>query len=488
MTEQEQIAHLYRRLGFGLSPAEASVASKLGRDGVISRLIHFDGVDEEFAVSPWSFCWEEGQTDIYLDSFRPAFHWSLRLAMTQRPLQEKLTLFWHDHFAVSGEKVETGPMMLAYLETVRRGCAGKFGDLLKSVSREPAMCQWLDTTANLAGHPNENFAREVLELFTIGIGNYSETDVKEAARAFTGWGIRYVVFEPGAENLQATAKAWVAESRPMITYAFSPDLHDSGPKTILGRTQNWTGEEVLAHLASHPKTSQLIAGKLWGFFGSGHASPEATTAMAATFTSTGGDIRQTLLTMVKHPEFWAEKHVRSIIKSPVDFVVPILRQTGLPAFLRPAATQNQDRMKPPVKVLRDIAGAVFFLTSQQGMQLLFPPDVDGWPSGQEWISSANMTHRAGLPKLLLGVDTDQGGAGLVLAQLLAGGAPKSSEEIVAKLISIFDANLPAEKVRLLVDACEKAGGAASLASANVAAPMLAAVLTPLFASPEFQFC
>ncbi len=487
MTEREKISHLHRRLGFGISGHELEAGEKRGLAATIDHLIDYERVDEQFTVSPWAFCWDEGQTDVYLDSFRPAFHWSLRMAMSERPLQEKLTLFWHDHFAVSGEKVETGPMMLSYLDTLRRHASGNFGEMLLDVSREPAMCFWLDTIANQKGRPNENFAREVLELFTLGLGNYKERDIQEAARAFTGWGIRYLLIEGGFENFQETAKSCIKTDRPMFAYAFSPDLHDGSPKTIFGETKNWTGEELLGHLASHPKTSRLIAGKLWAFFGSATPSVPAIDGIAATFTKTNGSIRSTIRTLVSRPEFWDDAHVRTMIKSPLDFVVPILRQTGLSQFLRPAMGKLAEREKPPAKPLRDIAGAVFFLSSQQGLQPLFPPDVDGWNWGADWITSANMTHRTNMPRLLLGIDSDQGGAGLILAQVLRGGIPATALETVERILQIFDAQLPPAKQALLVEACEKAGGVKSLTDGKAAAPMLLAVMTPLFASPEFQY-
>ena len=185
MTKEERIAHLLRRFGFGASFAEMEFYSPLGEDGTIERLIEYEKVPEGFDVSPARFAQENQQGVELLRMPAVVGWWTLRMLSTQRPLQEKLTLFWHDHFAVSASKVNQPLMMLDYLNTLRAGASGKFRSLLLSVSRDPAMIRWLDNETNVKGKPNENFAREIMELFTLGIGNYTEADVQEAARAFT---------------------------------------------------------------------------------------------------------------------------------------------------------------------------------------------------------------------------------------------------------------------------------------------------------------
>ncbi len=489
MTERQKIAHLYRRFGFGASPEELAAGVKLGVAGTLDRLLNYETVDEQFPISPWSFCWETGSEEIYLDPYRPAAHWALRLAMTQRPLQEKLTLFWHDHFAVSATKVEIGPLMLDYLETLRRHAGGPFKDLLVSISHDPAMCFWLDTSDNQKGHPNENFAREMMELFTLGIGNYSEKDVQEAARAFTGWGIRYLLYEKGGENVQQIAKNCVKNNTPMFAFAFSPSLHDSGSKTVLGETRNWTGEDLLEFLAAKRQAATLICTKLWEFFA--YPKPESAVVekLVAIYVKENGAIKPILRAIAENPEFWSEKSVRKLTKSPIDFVVAIVRQLNLNIFLMGAHGPVPTPMVPAQKPLRDIAGAVFGLAMQEGMQLLFPPDVAGWDAGPNWISSATMVERIKWSEKLFGPGTPGGRAAGAIrypaASLL--GDARTPAEAVAKLVSVFDIKLPAAKVKQLEEAAEAATGGRGL-SAQTANFVASSVCRLAFGSPEFQFC
>lgn len=489
MTDREKIGHLLRRFGLGATPEEIESGVKLGVDGTLDYLLNDEKTDEGFPVSPWELCFEEGKEEMYLDPYRVVAWWGLRMVMTKRPLREKMTLFWHNHFAVSAAKVEFGPMMLAYLETLRKGALGSFPHLLQAVSKEPAMMFWLDTTANEKLRPNENFAREVMELFTLGIGHYSEKDIKEVARAFTGWGIRYLIYESGGEKVQEVAKDCAKTGRPMTTFCYSPDLHDNGPKTLLGQTKNFTGEEVLDLLADKPETAKLLAKKLWAFFAYPDPEPALVDRLAKVYFDGGKQITPMLTAIAKSPEFWSDKCVRQQVKSPVDFSGAIARQLGVADYLRTLHGPDPTPMKPLVKTLRDVAGIVVGLSAQQGMLLLYPPTVAGWEWGKAWITSAAMTQRMKIGDLLNGIGSnDHGGAGVIAARVIAQGAPATPEAMVDAILKVFDAQVPPEKKSVLVEACAKAGGPATLAKPDTAAPTLAAVCRLLFASPEFQFC
>ena len=194
MNEREKISHLLRRFGLGAGKYEVDQYAPLGVEGTIDRLINYEKVDEKFTVNPYEMTGYGEEGLLMLDPPRFAAWWSLRLLLTQRPLQERLTLFWHNHFAVSGDKVFYGPSILEYQQVLRRNASGNFRTLLHEVAKTPAMVFYLDTQMSVKGKPNENFAREVMELFTLGAGHYTEKDIQEAARAFTGWGIHYVDF------------------------------------------------------------------------------------------------------------------------------------------------------------------------------------------------------------------------------------------------------------------------------------------------------
>lgn len=487
MTERQKIAHLLRRLGLGAGELEMRQYLPLGVEGTLNRLLDYDKVDEGFVVSPWEFCFEEGTNEVYLDPFRTLGHWCLRLLLTKRPLQEKLTLFWHDHFSVSASKIEFGPMMLKHIDTLRQYGGGKFEDLVQAVSKDPAMIRFLDTDASIKGAPNENFARELFELYTVGIGHYTERDIQEAARAFTGWGIRYLVFEPGGEKIQQTARESMKSGKPMVAFCKTPDLHDDGEKSVLGQKGRYDGEDVVRLLCGRPETARHICRKLWEWFAYPNPENAVVEALSTTYAKTSGDIRAVIRTLAERPEFWSEKCYRTMPKSPVDFTVGITRQFGVNDFLMTIRGKVEDPMKPIAKPVRDISGFLGILMSQQGMLLLYPPDVGGWEWGEKWITSQTMTMRIRLGEQFMGVgQTDKGLANLVATRVKQNRNPQSVGEVVDGLLDIFDGELGPEKRADLAKACEKSGGVPALDKPETASNMLGAVLRLLFATPEFQ--
>ncbi|MES1227505.1 MAG: DUF1800 family protein, partial [Armatimonadota bacterium] len=222
-TERDKIAHLLRRFGLGASEAEMEFYSKGGLKGAIDKLLNFEQVEEPFVYDIQNMFLEipNKKTAVKVKQLKPRgtqVWWYTRLLTTQRPLEQKMTVFWHNHFATSAQKVDNGEAMYTHIETLRANAFGRFEDLLLAVSRDPAMLYWLDNGDNLRGKPNENFAREVMELFTLGIGNYTEKDVQEAARAFTGW--RYGVKRPNGRVVPV-------KNLPRVEpqFMFMPDLH-----------------------------------------------------------------------------------------------------------------------------------------------------------------------------------------------------------------------------------------------------------------------
>ncbi|MCA8831833.1 DUF1800 domain-containing protein [Hymenobacter pini] len=299
------------------------------------------------------------QRKLQNQSIRDAFYamntgWLQRMATSPAQLREKLTLFWHGHFAC---RVRRPDAALHLNNTIRQLALGKFGDLLLAVSKEPAMLQFLNNQQNRKQHPNENFAREVMELFTLGRGHYSETDVKEAARAFTGWGYD----GQGA-------------------FVFREKQHDDGSKTFLGRTGNFRGEDVLSIILEQPACAEFITTKLYRFFVNDVPNPQHIGPLAQAFFRSGYDIKALLEQMFSAEWFYDAANVGTRIKSPVELLVGIKRTLGL-------------------QLVDDKPLIVF--QKALGQTLFEPPNVAGWPGGRNWIDSSSLLYRLQLPSVLL---------------------------------------------------------------------------------------
>ena len=477
-----------RRFGLGANETDLNHLEPLGPDGVLDLLLNYEKIDEGFPVSPWELCHEPDKTDVYVDGYRFASWWALRLLMTQRPVEQKLTLFWHNHFAVSGEKVEFGPMLLTYLETLRANAMGDFPKLLRAVSRDPAMLHYLDGDVSVRNHPNENFSRELFELFTLGKGNYTEEDIQEAARAFTGWGNRYLLYEDSSEDFQAKLKSCISRGVPMVTSSFSPELFDDTPKKVFGREADFNAEMLIETVAMKPQTAYFITQKLWRFYAGTEISGTLANKLATVFLKTNGNTRSVLREIAKSDEFWSDQCVRRLVKSPLDFVVGILRQFQLYPVLLAMHGKDATQDTPLSKPLRDSAGLVLITMQKQGMTLLYPPNVGGWNWGMSWITPNNLTERVQFADTIFGVGQPDQPLAAYLGKQILDTNPLTSYNTIVKFLSIFDASLPPEKEFLLIKAFEKEGGLPSLKTPAGASRSLGAVARLLFGSPEFQFC
>lgn len=487
MTDREKIAHLLRRFGLGAGQYEVANYESLGVDGTIRTLLDFEKVDEKFGVSPWSFA-VQADRKLYTDPYQIAGWWGLRFLLTRRPLQEKLTLFWHDHFAVSGEKVFEGPTMLAYNEILRKQGAGKFSDLLFAVSKHGALINYLDNHTSTKSHPNENYAREMLELFTLGMGNYTEQDVKEAARAFTGWAIHYAGI--GDETpYERQAEAAARQGMSVFNFCEVPAHHDAGEKSFLGTRGKLTGDDVLKTLADRPETARHICKKLWTFFVYDNPEPVVVDALVGAWKSSSGEIRAVLRAMVARPEFWSEKAVMTMPKSPVDYTVAMFRAMGLQDIVLSLWGSPKDDYEPIKEDVRKAGLGVFYLLSQQGLTLLFPPNVGGWEWGQAWITANNTVARVNHSSVIFfGDDPNRPLAVYLAEKLKSEGRAQNSAAIVDAVAAIFDVRLQPLERDLLVEACTKAGGPGNLGSKDGAAAVFGELTKVMFALPSFQLC
>ncbi|MDP6554562.1 MAG: DUF1800 domain-containing protein [Pirellulaceae bacterium] len=296
---------------------------------------------------------KSGRDDL-LETYRLEQWWAERMLKTSRPLEEKLLLFWHGHFATSNDKVADYRLMLQQLETIRRHAAGNFGDLLTAVSKNPAMLIYLDGNQNVKGQFNENFAREIMELFALGLDQYTEKDIKEAARAFSGW----------------------TNAGP--TFLFSRDSHDPSEKRFIGRTGNYDGDDIIAIILEQPSCARFIARKLHKFFVRGEITPAHEERLAKLLRDNNYQLKPLLRTLFLSKDFYSSASMGEIIKSPVHFVVSTCRKLELEKL-------------PTIPDFRVSTVAL-------GQELLFPPNVSGWngdkDGGAAWINPGMFLNRA----------------------------------------------------------------------------------------------
>ena len=465
-TETAKIAHLLRRFGLGASEAEMLYYGPLGLKGTINKLLDTSG-DDGFGIPIERFA--QAKNNINLRGAQA--WWVSRMLITQKPLQEKLTLFWHDHFAASAQKVDSAVPMLAQNETLRQNALGRFEDLLFAVSKDPAMIYWLDNQLNVSGKPNENFAREVMELFTLGIGHYTERDIQEAARAFTGWGYG----RPG-KNRQVVSEQRVP--RGGVVFNFDAGKHDNGVKTVLGNTGPFNGDDICGILAGHPQTARAITIKMWEFFAYEKPEDALVERLATTYRKNGLRTSVLVRAIMESPEFYSDRAARRLYKNPVDFCVSTLRQLGVGTLLKEQL--SQESAEGPGRAAT-VPAAVSSAMKAMGMELFVPPDVAGWDWGSAWISTATMVERMKWADRLFGV---AGGRTFryPIQSLVTPGM--SAEGFARMMCSLLDAELPEAKVRALAEAAQKAAGGKLEANATKAATSVARLI---FSTPEYQF-
>ena len=284
-----------------------------------------------------------------LETDRVAHWWGERMLTSPRPLQEKMALFWHGHFATNEDKVRDYRKMHQQLTLFQREGLGNFRTLLIAVAQDPAMLAFLDAGVNVKGKPNENFAREIMELFTMGVGNYTEHDIREAARAFTGWNFKGIDFH------------------------INPEQHDDGQKEVLGQKGNFDGVEVIDIILGQDATAKYIASKLYRFYVSNELSDAFADELGKLLRDSNYELRPFLSTIFKSQDFYAEQNIASHIKSPVELVVSTYKKMGLD-YLPGAPDFN-------------------LTTGALGQRLLHPPTVAGWSEGRSWITPGLLIER-----------------------------------------------------------------------------------------------
>jgi hypothetical protein len=349
--------HLYRRAAFGASRDELLEALHLGPEGTLDLLLRGRPDAEELHETLMDVGRVAAESDV--GGARLRAWWIYCMLHAGHPLREKLTLFWHNHFATSLAKVQSPALMFRQNALLRAHALGKFGPLLQGISRDPAMLLWLDSNTNVKGKPNENFARELMELFSLGVGNYSERDIREAARAFTGW--------------RTDGAGFTFETR----------LHDAGPKTVLGKTGPWDGGDVVRIVLQQPAAARFVVRKLYQFLISEKTNPTDSLLepLYETFTKSGHDTGGLVRTMLASRHFYSAHAFRQRIKGPVEYVLGAVQ-----AVYRRYPEHERDYRPLPQQVLVDRIDAM-------GQILFAPPSVKGWPGGQTWLNTATVLAR-----------------------------------------------------------------------------------------------
>lgn len=366
-------AHLLNRAGFGGPPLTVQNLADMSLAQAVSSLLDYEKIPDSTPAPVWAHpdpdrlaalrhAQQNGtpqekrqaqQTEQRLQFQRMVElrgWWLERMAKGPRPFQEKMTLFWHGHFATSVDKVREAYYMWRQNELFRRLATDNWLRLLIETGKDPAMLVWLDQAESRKEHPNENFAREVMELFSLGEGHYTEKDVTEGARSLTGWSL----------------------DRANQRFIYRPNFHDNGQKTFLGLSGNLTGEDVLAKIVAQPQAAKFITAKIWNFFAGQMPSSELNEAMAAVFRANGNNFKPFLRVMFSSEEFYSPDIVCNEVKSPVQWLV--------------GSSRMLECDMPPALVS-------MAMTRSLGQDLFAPPNVKGWDGGMSWITTNTLLAR-----------------------------------------------------------------------------------------------
>ncbi|MEE8519504.1 MAG: DUF1800 domain-containing protein [Dehalococcoidia bacterium] len=436
-TEVARVSHLLRRAGFGASPEELDRFVDMGLDATVDYLLDYESVDDsemEALLAGQEFDLEERLAHLQR-------WWLLRMVHTKRPLQEKMTLFYHGILTSSFRKAGKGPATLDQNQLFRDNALGRYDDLLKAISRDPAMLIWLDSRSNRKAAPNENYARELMELFSLGIGHYTEEDVRESARAFTGWEIRRKQF------------------------FFNPNQHDNGVKVFLGTPGNLTGDDVVDIIEAQPAAAEYITRRLFEFFAYDDPEPAVVQRLVKVFRDNDTEIKPVVREILTSDEFYSPRAARAIIKSPIELVASTARALKL------------ETAGMPFPGALDAMGQVPFE----------PPNVAGWPGGTTWINSSTLLQRVNFANLVAtGRSPRLRFDPVKLAE--AAGAQTDEEQVDFFARLLLGGEIAREDRKLLVDYMAFIHEAGLLAAGRrpTLDEKLRSVVYLVLASPEYQ--
>lgn len=457
--DAHKVTHLLRRAGFGASPAELGDYLHLGVSGATERLLNYASVtnDVDARLAAFNFTFD---TRINLQRW-----WLARMLLTKRPLEEKMTLFWHGVLTSSFSRIGKPyqlPLMIDQNSLIRTHAMGRFDDLVRGVSTSPAMLYWLDGHSSTGTKPNENYSRELMELFTLGIGHYTQDDVTAGAKALSGWVVR---------NGQGV---------------FEPHRFYQGTVTYLGHTGHLGLDDIVKIVCAHPATPQRIARLLWSFFVFEEPSQSDVQPLVDAYQKSDHQISAMVRAMLTSPAFFSDKAYRARVKSPVEFTVGAVRATGL---------------TPTAPLLTMMAQQL----TTMGQTVFDPPNVAGWPGDKvsaAWLSTQTWITRVNFINQLMGVATGEqgnhlGGAtsasasplqAIITAQHIA-----KPEDLVNSFVSLLlDNHLASDRRAIVLDALTSAATAGAGATftlsggATLPAAAVRQALYLLMSMPEYQ--
>lgn len=464
-TDIALLAHLYRRAGFGATRSQLEQTASRPYEDIVEDLVNPERLPE-----PDDELIRRFYPHLAANKDNPGVwngRWFYRMVNTERPLEEKMTLFWHGVFATGWTKSEHTPSMVDHIQMLRTNCLANFRTLLLELSRDPAMIYWLDNCENHGGAINENFGREILELFSMGIGNYSEDDIKNAARAFTGWSF----------------------TQPLPLYPFGhygsefryiPEDHDDGEKTFLGNTGNLNGEDIVEIIARQDATARFICRHIYNFFVADEAQvpawsiqpPQDEAAMQVlvdAFRDSDGDIRHVMRTLFNSEFFKKARYTH--VKSPAEFVAGTLKLAGAIREVEPG--------------LADLEGTMIAM----GQKLMDPPSVEGWHTGKEWVDGGTLTERVNYAVDIFS-DALKPGVAEIIGRIKADGSPVSPDGFVEQAIDLMGpVNVSDVTLQSLADTAAEEGDLTfgSASETKESERRIVRMLQLIVASREFQF-
>jgi len=403
--------HIVRRAGFGVSPSDAGTFANMSASDVVDYFVDYEGrpddVDSKIGRPDYALVTTSNlfTPDSDIDDARQ--RWLFRMIHTRRPLQEKMALFWHNHFATAFSKItaDSGNLQAAKMfankpgplrgpqgqyELFRQYALGNFRDLLFQVAVDPAMLVWLDGQFNTRAKPQENFGREIMELFTIGVDNYTEPDVYAAARVFSGWNLRQSDGYDSNDPNSYKEFVYNAGQHEVTAKTFSFPIYGDGSRTIPARSESagmQDGLDLITALAMNPQTAQRLARKFWSFFVSDVAAPDPAfvNGAASVYLQNGSEIRPVVRYILNSPWFNDPSAQFARYSWPVEYVVRAIKEVGWQGF-------SLDKAKAPL--------------SSMGQLLFEPPNVGGWPVGANWFSTATMLARSNFASTLVSTQKD----------------------------------------------------------------------------------